>query len=229
MSSNNTEHEVKDPRVARRYRRYYTYIEPVLADPVIKGYFTLVASMLLIAFFIIFALSPTFSTILGLTRKIEDQKRLIKALDTKISNLIIAQENYTQVEPLLPILMTAVPQTSSPQTVFAPSLAAATASAVLLANMQFAPVDLKNDPPPKSLDPNAFVPPEQARFLDAPVVSFRIEASAPRSQLRDFVGKLERLPRMIRLSTLTISIDNFSLTTSNKPFAEISGYAFYLN
>ena len=116
--------------VSRRNRRYYTYIEPVTTDPIVRGYFTLVASMLLVAFFIIFALSPTFSTIVGLNRKIEDQKKVIVDLDSKISSLIKAQETYSQVESQIPILMIAVPQKPSPDEVLLDVVKTATASGV---------------------------------------------------------------------------------------------------
>ncbi len=37
--------------LTKRYSRYYIYIEPIVSDPLIRGYFSLVASILLIAFF----------------------------------------------------------------------------------------------------------------------------------------------------------------------------------
>jgi Tfp pilus assembly protein PilO len=101
----------------KRYQRYYTYLEPVIADPLVRGYFSLVASFLLVAFFLFFALSPTINTILALQKKITEQKKIIASLETKISNLTAAQENYRQVESLIPLLLIALPDNPSPQTV----------------------------------------------------------------------------------------------------------------
>ena len=78
----------------KRFSRYYTYVEPVIRDPIVKGYFTIIASLFLISFFMFFALSPTATTIVGLFRRVEDQKQTLAAMDKKISDSIVAQNNY---------------------------------------------------------------------------------------------------------------------------------------
>ena len=148
--------EAKENLPSRRYKKYYTYIDPIVADPVIRGYFTLVASLLLTAFFIFFALSPTFSTIVGLLRKIEDQKRIITRLDSKINNLILAQEVYSQIEAELPLLHTALPTRPLPESVLLDVLRVASQSAVKINAFQIGDIYLSGvNPEKESLAPSS--------------------------------------------------------------------------
>lgn len=89
--------------------RYYRYIEPVVRDPLIRGYFEIVATILLVAFFVMFAIRPTLKTIAGLLRTIDDLKQVEQALDAKINSLVQAQANYSRIKPKLPLLDKALP------------------------------------------------------------------------------------------------------------------------
>ncbi|KKU92318.1 MAG: hypothetical protein UY21_C0002G0017 [Microgenomates group bacterium GW2011_GWA1_48_10] len=230
MNPVNPQTEGKDPALLKRYSRYYTYIEPVFTDPVIRGYFTLIASILLIAFFIVFALSPTSSTILGLTRKIDDQRKLTTALDAKISSLIIAQENYSQAESSLPNLHTALPIKPYPDEILTHLLTTASASGIALTSVQISGIDLENEPPEKSAEVNLPASPPPAADISPlsliPSFLFHAEAKGTRAQVRAFIGQLELLPRLIRLSTVNYNIDLLS-SNQNLVLAEVTGLAFY--
>src|SRR5574340_639843 len=103
--------------LARRYSRYYIYLEPVVSDPLIRGYFSFVASLFLIAFLLVFALSPTVNTMLALQKKIGEQRRILAALEQKIGALVTAQQNYSQIESNLPVLLRALPKSPDPQVI----------------------------------------------------------------------------------------------------------------
>lgn len=214
----------------RRYNKYYTYIEPIIGDPVIRGYFTLVASLLLTAFFILFALSPTFSTIVGLVRKIDDQKKVLAAMDTKISNLILAQENYAQIESDLPLLEAALPVKPVPETILLGVLDSASGSAVAITSFQIGDVYLSGVNPAQKApgDPSANVV-KQTLISSAglPTVSFIVSAKGTKENIRQFVGKLESMPRLITLSVISIGRESNSDNDSNSYLADIVGSAFY--
>lgn len=89
--------------------RYYRYIEPVVRDPLIRGYFEILATILLVAFFLMFAIRPTLKTIAGLLRTIDDLKSVEQALDAKINSLVQAQTNYSRIRPKLGLLDRALP------------------------------------------------------------------------------------------------------------------------
>lgn len=213
----------------RRNSRYYTQIEPIVSDPVIRGYFTLVASFLLTAFFILFALSPTFSTIVGLLRKIEDQKKVVSALDSKITNLITAQENYSRVEPLLPLLETALPTRPLPDQVLADLVKSSSASGLKVTSIQVDDVYLSGINPIKEGDTPATPSIVQDFFspLGLPKVVFTVGVSGSTEKVRTFAGFITNLPRILLLDELTVTTESENISETGDVKAEISGSGFY--
>lgn len=59
--------------------------------------------------FSVFAIRPTLITIGGLTTEISEKKQTISTMDTKIANLISAQDLFTQNSDKIALLDTAVP------------------------------------------------------------------------------------------------------------------------
>ncbi len=212
----------------RRFGKYKTQIEPVMSDPIIRGYFTLVASFLLIAFFIFFALSPTFSTVVGLVRKIDDQKKTLQTLDSKITNLITAQENYSQIESKLPLLDSAMPQTPMPQAVLQEILATSTFSGVTITTLQIGDVYLSGINPKRQ--PSDSTAPVQtvgvASNIGIPNVPFSVSFTGDKAQIRNFIGTLMNLPRIMTISTITVG-ENVEEQTKGELNADMTGNAYY--
>lgn len=98
----------RDPRLANNYvqdiRRLYQQ------QPGIKITLQLLLSVFTVAFFTFFAIRPTLSTITTLLRRIEDQKEVDVRLDTKIVQLLEAQNELTANETDLPLINLAIPQ-----------------------------------------------------------------------------------------------------------------------
>lgn len=221
----------------KRYRRYYTYIEPVIVDPVIKGYFTLIASMLLTAFFILFAVAPTFSTIVGLYRHIQDQKALIKTMDTKISNLIVAQVNYTGAEPYLPLLTVSFPQKPAPESIITGTLRVATVSGVSVSAFQISPTYLAGTQPPPltdaevsqtTTDVTKSTRSELISALKIPIVEFSVTVHGSEPNIRAFMVRMQNLPRIITFSQIVIGVDEDQSTPDLNNFVgNISAVAYY--
>ncbi len=215
----------------RRNSRYYTQIEPIIADPVLRGYFTLIASFLLTAFFILFALSPTFSTIVGLVRKIDDQKKIISSLDAKITNLITAQENYSQIEPKIPLLETALPTKPIPEQILDELVKTSTASGVNITTIQINEVYLSGVNPVK-IEAGPKAPPEknnQDLFapLGLPLVRFTVGVKGQQANIRDFIGQIVNLPRILLLDEFALTTETGSVNRDGTLNAKISGSGFF--
>lgn len=189
------------------YRRYYAFIEPVAADPLVRGYFSLVASLLLIAFLAIFALSPTINTILGLRKKISDQTRIIAALDTKTADLVAAQQNYSALEEVIPLMAEALPEKPQPQGVIAGVLATATAAGATVTSLQFQDLPLTIDLAAASKDKKASLS----------TADFSLAVAGSPSQIRTFLGGLENLLRYIRVETVSFT----------QSAADVTGAGYY--
>ncbi len=194
--------------LARRYSRYYIYLEPIVTDPLIRGYFSFVASLFLIAFLLIFALSPTINTMLTLQKKISQQREILAALDRKIQALIVAQQNFAQVENSLPLLSAALPENPAPQTILSGVTQLASASGVAISGLRFADMPLSADQFPET----------RAN------VGFTLTITGTPDQIRDFLKKMESLPRQIRVVTLTVG----KLTEQNKDLVNVTADGYYL-
>lgn len=187
--------------IYQRYQRYYEYLYPIASDPIIRGYFSLVASILLIAFFLVFALSPTFNTIVSLQKKITDQKTIISALDAKISALVIAQDVFSQVESQVPLVKLALPDKPVPQGIVTDVLSAASSSGVAIVSLQFQQMPLSKNAPAKITVSNGL-----------PTVVFSASVTGAEDKVRSFVANLEKRLRYIRLKSLTVSLGAADIT-----------------
>lgn len=205
--------------IPQRYQRYYTYLTPVMADPLIRGYFSLVASFILVAFFLIFALSPTINIILSLRKKIADQRATVAALDTKIANLILAHENYNQVADLIPVLETALPSQPAPQTAIGQIMLTASPSGVAVSAMQFRSITLLGNS-------TAPVPAESSDMTprDVSALPFSLSVSGTKDSSRLYLQKLENAWRYVRLQKLSF----VSSADSAKVTVDATGLAYFM-
>lgn len=77
------------------------------------SYFTLTLSLLSLSFFGIFAIRPTITTAVSLTKNIQDLKKLNLQYEDKIGSLIRAQTEYEKIRNDLPLIDTAIPANAS--------------------------------------------------------------------------------------------------------------------
>lgn len=169
--------------IANQYRRYYMSISPIMADPLVRGTFSLVASLIFVTLLIFLALSPTVNTILSLHQKVSEQDKLQKDMDTKIQSLIDAQQKYSIVEKDIPLLAQALPPTALPQVVIKGLLDSANEANVKLTNLQIKGVPLNNSSDKKGLL----------------TVGFSATLVGSQSQLFSFLSALETRLRYIRI------------------------------
>lgn len=89
--------------------RYYRYVEPVVTDPLIRGYFEIMLTVIFVAVCLFFFIRPTSTTIAQLIRKIEDKTKADQELKQKIDDLITAQVNYSKVSDKIVFLQRVLP------------------------------------------------------------------------------------------------------------------------
>ena len=187
--------------ISQRYQRYYAYLSPITSDPIIRGYFSLVASILLIAFFLVFALSPTFNTIVALQKKISDQKAIISALDAKIAALITAQDTFSKIENKVPLVYLALPDKPTPQGIAADVLSSASSLGLTVLSLQFQAIPLSKNTETKIIISNGL-----------PTVSFSTSVIGSQEKIRNFIGDLEKRLRYLRLKNFTVNLGSADIT-----------------
>lgn len=194
-----------------RFRRYLSYVDPVISDPLVRGYFSFVASLVLATFLIIFALSPTINTILGLRKKIDDQNQALVALDNKTNALVAAAQSYHEVEDYIPLLNRALPSETEPTQIITTITSLASASAVTVASLQFQSIPLGDSLVPVKED------------SDPSVLNFSLSTNGEKANVEDFLNKLENALRYIRVGSMAIGTDTKTGVTS----VDITGLGYY--
>lgn len=202
-----------EPNFYKQFRRYYRYIEPVVSDPIVRSYFSIVASLILVAVFVIFALSPTLTTILGLVKKIDDQKKTISSMDQKIDALISAQDSYSSFQPNLPALLSALPETSTPETVIDAVYTAASTSAVTVSALQFGEIPVSTDSGRVNKDTDSI-----AKKTTASSVDISLVVTGDSAKIEAFLEKVEQMSRIIRITNLSFGSKKGIVTISAKSY-----------
>ncbi|OGG14941.1 hypothetical protein A2875_03190 [Candidatus Gottesmanbacteria bacterium RIFCSPHIGHO2_01_FULL_46_14] len=95
----------------QQYHRYYQIVTEMRKRPNTHLYTTIAFTFLSISLFAWYAIRPTLQTILYLRREIKDKTEVNQKMEEKITALIEAQNNLTQIEPNLPLLSQALPST----------------------------------------------------------------------------------------------------------------------
>lgn len=77
-----------------KYSRYYTYIKPVVGNPIIKSYGSQIFNVVATVILLIFAIRPTISAITNLHQDISNHQKTLQSLSEKVINLTTAKKNY---------------------------------------------------------------------------------------------------------------------------------------
>lgn len=92
------------------YEQYYGRLKTLLGRPAAQVSGLTILTLLTVVFFLFFAILPTFKTIAGLKREIEDAKNTEAKLQQKIHSLAQAEKLYASVLPDLEMLNLVLPQ-----------------------------------------------------------------------------------------------------------------------
>ncbi|RJP47239.1 MAG: hypothetical protein C4584_00710 [Armatimonadetes bacterium] len=79
------------------HSRYYTYIKPVITNPLVKSTAPYIFSFITMTIFIAFVIRPTLSTISQLQKNIETSQQTLDALNQKYQNLSLGRQNLQKM------------------------------------------------------------------------------------------------------------------------------------
>ncbi len=189
----------------RRYKRYYSAAGPLLKDPAVRAYFSLIASVVTVTIFLVFAIRPTIATIVGLQKQITDKKAFAQKLDTKINALALLQTEYQEIEPDLGLVDEAMP--ASPDLGAAIILLENTASSsgVRLESVSVSKV-------------NYYSSANQSAVTAIPI---DLQLSGTYDVVSYFLKQLVNLPRIFVISKITIGQHTQSGTINKRPANEL--------
>lgn len=183
----------------QRYKRYYTYLGPVLKSPVFRAYFTVVMSIFTVAILVAFAIRPTVATIVNLTRQIADKQVLNRRLEEKVNALSALQNDYQLIEKDLPLIFAALP--ADPAVSQAVILLEKTATAAGI-NLNKVSV-IKADYSKSQIASGAAIASVSAEFV--PVV---LTFSGSFDDSKNFFKQILNLPRLFSPAEVSVSKDD---------------------
>lgn len=85
--------------MASKYTRYYTYIEPVAKNPVVRSYAPYLFSLITVTVMAVFALKPTITEIISLKNEVDSKQKLLTDLKEKSANLTQGKQNNEKLNP----------------------------------------------------------------------------------------------------------------------------------
>lgn len=194
-------------------RKYYRL-------PAVQVSLTLVLSLFVMAIFIVFALRPTLLSIVTLNKTIEESKKTLKILDTKVTNLQKASKELESIQPFLQKINANIPNNSarySPLTKAVESLAVSTEVTIetesLGSTLLFSRV----------LSP--FTPSKSQKVVTLP---FTVRVTGNYPNVSVFLTKILMMERVIEIESITITKEAGAKKEIAPVSLSITGSAYYL-
>jgi len=196
-----------------RYSRYYTYIKPVTENKLIRSVAPYIFSLVTIAVLTLFAIRPTISTILNLQKNIENNKKVLQALEEKGRNLTLGKQNLDSLSPEIKLkIEEAIPTKTNISSLIAniqnSSSPIASASA-----LQIQPLTLIDN-----------TKPQEAILSSLDEVNFSYNIQGDFAQLLAALQNLNKTTRLITITTATMNKQ-----TDGPTVLSVAGKAYFLN
>lgn len=186
-----------------------TSLLPRLQDEKTRKYTTLVLTLIAIIFFGFFAINPTLGTIAELRKHLEDNQYVDQQLVTKIANLSSLQQRYTQIQPDLPIILTAIPTSPTMSYFFGQIQSLASDNNIQITRIQSFPVEIGS-----LLSPTT----KYTSF------AFVVDISGTYTDVINFLNALSDFNRVIVIDGITITKPS---PTNQTIRANVKGKAFF--
>lgn len=174
-----------------RYREYLKLLPPQEKEN-ITLFIYLALTFGAFAFFGLFAINPTITTILKLQKELEENKQVSKQLQTKTQNMSNLHQQFSEIEPDLRYVYDAIPKTAE-----APLLSAQIAALLKKHNLSIesyrvAQVQIMNDKKAAS---------KQVSYI------FTLQATGNYEQMLTFSNELAKLSRIVTIESMSIGRD----------------------
>jgi Tfp pilus assembly protein PilO len=199
----------------KSYEQYFTKVSKMFDHPSSRASGLISLTIFTVVFFVIFAILPTFKTIAGLTKEIKDAKITEAKLVQKIHSLEQAESLYEQVLPKL----NKIDQVLPPDPDFE-----------RLAWQIYWLTD-KNNLTLSSGGYGEFVfrgPIEKAKDKDINSLSINLSVQGNFSDIKNFLGDLDRLDRLVKVEELLLSNKSVKSVSQGTINASLKLVAYYL-
>lgn len=195
-----------------RFSRYYKQLDPLIKDKRTQAYWLVILSLLTISFFGIFAVRPTLKTISTLRRQIVDLSLLDTQLEEKINALIDAQDSFVEIEPLLPLVYSLLPQNADFPRLLRHLELLADDNSASISSIQVEPVSIYTSVDSEVIadieteeietDVDTQIPNDPTTPL---VINFTIKGSY--TDIINFLSQMAKVDRIISVDTLNLTQD----------------------
>ncbi|RJR14574.1 hypothetical protein C4579_04740 [Candidatus Microgenomates bacterium] len=211
------------------YRKYSQKLAPVFSQAKAQAYTMAILSFFTIAFFGIFAIRPTISTILVLQKQIEDRTEVSEKLEQKISALIKAQETYNQIETDVPTIYALLPDKPEVTTLLVKFEDVAVTTGTTITDITFDPLVIYGNTPQEIVSeqnetPNVLA--ETSEDATTPF-SFSISYTGTYQQLSDVLSRIAQLDRIVTISKAEIKLSGTANNDTGILTVSLGSQAYY--
>jgi len=196
----------------------------------VRSFIEILLSLTAITIFGLFAIKPTFITIIDLNNQINGKRETVGLLNNKIQALAEAQEIFNQNRANLPLIDIAIPTNPEPEVYIRQIEGLAAKHSLSISNMNTTNVPLLSDGSQNEAE-NTAQKAEENKTGDFPSNTksfmFEITASGKFNNIKAFLSDFESLRRAMFVDLISIRIFG-SKETSDKIDLSIVGRLVYL-
>lgn len=200
---------------ADKYREYLKLL-PSMQQENTRIVTTLIFTFFALAFFGLFAINPTITTIIELRKKLADNQLVYDRLDTKIQNLSSLQSQYNQLSTDIPFVLEAVPQNPQTTQLLSQVLGLARQKNITITSLETSSVTLfENEtqtdpslPEDESINPVEETGAETKNEESKNSFTFTVNAQGSYDALLDFTRSLSGIQRIVMIESISINSDS---------------------
>ena len=159
----------------------------------------LILTLVTVSFFAIFALRPTLLTITELLKEIKTKEETATKMATKIQNLQQAQTLFTQEEPRIKLLETAVPNSPAPDTFVRQIEGLSVSHPINLLGISIGEVTLVGEEKVRRTSDELEKLPGEAKGI-----SFSMSLSGDYQNIISFLSDMEKMRRPVKIDAINI-------------------------
>lgn len=192
----------------------------IYRTPAMQVSLTIVLSLFVISFFVIFALRPTIISIVTLKKTIAESQKTLQQLETKSRNLELVATQLEEIKDELPRLTLSVPTKGA-------EYASLTRDLEILAQQTGSKLDSESLGPTllfsRILSP--FTPSKDQTVVELP---FSIRVTGSYASVINFLARVLSMPRIMMVESATITREAGPKNAATSVALNISGSTYYL-
>jgi Tfp pilus assembly protein PilO len=191
-----------------QYKRYFLKIRSLTDQPVAKISLALIAALLAVSFFALFAIKPTVTTIAKLVKEVKDAQTINEKLAKKVDSLYQAEKSYETIKNDLNYINMALPNKADFNQFCSEISYLIYNNNLFLFSSNFGNFDLINPNP------------------NITSLEFNISIAGNFTDIKNFLKDLENLTRLVKINS--VSFTDKSEVRGAQVQADIRGEVFWL-